>query len=412
MFDMVPNEMQILLRTSMEERNLAGGEVDMDDEEENKEQELNPFAEDLRRWLSTIRDFCYSSIQLSSYTGSIEFFGLAGLGDSLGASILHQIDAVQLRHYRLIIKKVVLPLIQMCPKSTQPTILGPLLSGFLASLYRRLQTSWEARAATKATAQSTLQQQQQRPSDTQADNQEDILEDVLVRQVTRETIELIDKVVPEPLKANGVPSHVAPMESSSSSAGTSGTDILQYMLSVESISGPFLFTLIGCLSWPDSHTVHKACTVCLRLIPILAGNAQFHQIVGKEIFSAALRGLSGDGSLQDSYNGFMDVARTVYWSLAQQNSDVARQLVLQIPGVTVQMIQELEQKMSKDNKQHKTAFRSFIEGVLKITEAKKQPRKLVNIVNLPEKLVISGTAQTRQQEQDNEAESGLQNLFG
>lgn len=51
---------------------------------------------------------------------------------------------------------------------------------------------------------------------------------------------------------------------------------------------------IDALEWPDSDAVHKAIIFCAAVVNVaaLAGDSQLQEVVGKDMFSAAIRGLT------------------------------------------------------------------------------------------------------------------------
>jgi exportin-5 len=78
---------------------------------------------------------------------------------------------------------------------------------------------------------------------------------------------------------------------------------------------------IDALEWPDSDAVHKAIIFCAAVVNVaaLAGDSQLQEVVGKDMFSAAIRGLTleSNASAQAELVGLL---RDIYLRLGTRSA--------------------------------------------------------------------------------------------
>lgn len=87
---------------------------------------------------------------------------------------------------------------------------------------------------------------------------------------------------------------------------------------------------IDALEWPDSEAVHKAISFCSTVVNVaaVASDSQLQEIVGKDMFSAAIRGLTleSNSSAQAELVGLL---RDIYLRLYSRTSAPRQVFILQ-----------------------------------------------------------------------------------
>lgn len=71
-------------------------------------------------------------------------------------------------------------------------------------------------------------------------------------------------------------------------------DLVEFLITTQSVLEPILFGLLYSISWKDTRSATIACRIIVKLLPVLSNDLKLFDFLGKDIVSAALKGLTNE----------------------------------------------------------------------------------------------------------------------
>jgi len=234
----------------------------------------------------------------------------------------------------------------------------------------------------------------------------------------------------------------------------------------EQIAGFLTLSVIQCLRYPDTYTCRRMTRICHRMLETVAWHPRYTDLLGRRMFSAALQNIVTEPKWMVGVEwDVINVARDIYCRLVlgqsmqaggqgaglQQPtlsmnplqyeqaksadkplqgggilttpSDLPRQMLASLPGISVNMVQELDTNMKKKRsaKDHREFFRDLLrtaadawnestdEGQLGLLQHAVMEESLlhnggktVEIDDIPEKLVTRSMMAKKHQKKEEE----------
>jgi len=360
----------------------------------NQDQDI--VIKSLRMWLENVRDYGY--ILLGSLTKQEQFYMILDISKILYNSVFSNIENAEYRHIKLFLRNVVSPLVIDCPPTRYNEVLLPLLPSFFSLIFSKLNEGWKHLQASSTTAFANSEK-------------EEVLEDKLLRDLTRELISWLSKILHIPTLTNAPKADQSTeieVETSVEAKDiapptpTHNPVLIQFLLAVEEIAIGIMYITTGMLHWPDSVSFRKGLLLATSLVPLVIkiGNPKFYSLLG-EMLTGALQLLSAQ-HLQDYRAELIGLIREIYVLLAPF-SNIAQQIFLSIPKFTPTIIQNLNQQLSEvnDEKKQKTIFKTLLQD---------QPVH-TKIPDLPERLVSFKPPKQGYDWQDSNEDTGLSKLL-
>ena len=208
-----------------------------------------------------------------------EFYAVPNLAQSIVNSVLFGLEHIPDYRLRPIIRVILKPYIQNCPKEMHKEAVVPILKVILPYMHQYLVTKWQNHDADKI-------------ADIEDQNPEaqEVLDDQLLRLVTREYMDLLTHVtVTRPglhgNHAQGEEEMTETMEDTDAAANqpvsTKETKLSELGILVienEDLLSPVIQTEFACLSWDDT----QACNKCVQLVWPLLKQVVEKRLVGPE----------------------------------------------------------------------------------------------------------------------------------
>ena len=175
----------------------------------------------------------------------------------------------------------------------------------------------------------------------------------------------------------------------------------------ETVAGYLTLTIIQCLGYPDTYTCRRITRICHRVLETVAWHPRYTDFLGRRMLAAATKNIVTEpkwmvGVEWDMINVFRDIyCRLVLGQTLQSGgqgvglqqpstsgpggvtifeqsksadrplqgggilttpSDLPHQLLVSLPGITVQMVQKLDQELTlkRSQKDQKDIIRDFL----------------------------------------------------
>lgn len=369
----LPGEMKVALMVSDVERTSLLGEVnpkapkgplgfgDGSLIEMNKDAYGEPNENDTRNWLKGIRDSGYDVLGLSTTVGDA-FFKCLDVS-SVTLALMENVQSMEYRHLKQLIHLVMIPLVKSCPLELWDAWLEKLLHPLLLHVQQTLSSSWscllnEGRAKVPDACSV--------PGG--SDLKVEVMEEKLLRDLTREVCALLSAVASPGLNT-GLPSldtsgHVTRIDATSLKDldAFASTSMVGFLLKHKNLAVPALQISLEAFKWTDSEAMSKVCSFCgsVVVLAILSNNVELGQFVCKDLFYAAIEGLTLESNAFVSAD-LVNICREVFIYLADRDP-APRQILLSLPYMRPQDLTAFEEAVAKTSspKEQKQHMRSLL----------------------------------------------------
>jgi len=344
---------------------------------------------ELRTWLKGVRDSGYNVIGIAAVRLGEGFFDdSGGRAAALATALLENLESMQINHIRYLLHAVVIPMVRSCPRSHWDPWLRLVLPPILIHCYGVLSTAW-----TSLLEEGTIKVPGKWGHGSSAQEMKtEVMKDKLLRDLTRETCHLLSTAASTAFN----PSPTTP-EQQSHGEGTSmdvvgiqfsiSDSLIGFIMQHQDAASAALRIGIEALEWPDSESVHKAIVFCGAVvnIAVLGNELNLHEVVGKDMFTAALRGLTlaSNASAQAELMGLL---REIYVRISAQSS-APRQVLLSLPSITPEGLGAFEVALSQtaSAKEQRQQMKSFLLAAggdqLKALKPQKNTSIITNVSN-------------------------------
>uniref|UniRef100_A0A7C9EEZ9 Uncharacterized protein n=1 Tax=Opuntia streptacantha TaxID=393608 RepID=A0A7C9EEZ9_OPUST len=412
----LPGEMKAALTMSDVERTSLLGEVnpkapkgplgfgDGSLIEMNKEAYGEPNENDTRNWLKGIRDSGYDVLGLSTTVGDA-FFKCLDVS-SVTLALMENIQSMEYRHLKQLIHLVMIPLVKSCPSELWEAWLEKLLHPLLLHAQQTLSSSWscllnEGRAKVPDACSV--------PGG--SDLKVEVMEEKLLRDLTREVCALLSAIASPGLNT-GIPSldasgHVTRIDASSMKHldAFADTSMVGFLLKHKNLAVPALQISLEAFKWTDGEAMSKVCSFCgsVVVLAILSNNVELRQFVSKDLFYAAIEGLTLESNAFVSAD-LVNICREIFIYLADKDP-APRQILLSLPCIRTQDLTAFEEAVAKTSspKEQKQLMRSLLLSAtghnLKALAVQKTVNIITNVSGRPRSSVGS-TLENRTEEGD------------
>jgi len=274
--DMSPAEKQVYLgqipgRHAREAAGDAGSE----------ESVAGGSATALRMWLKAIRDSVYLVVAMAvEHVPGL--FNHLPLAQQMASGLLANLEHMEARHLRLLLRHAVVPPVRDCPQSAWGTWLPLLLPPLLPLLGRRLIGYWGAFDVDAALGASE--------DTTRAQNE--VVEERIMRELSREAAVMV-QVLAGMQRSAFSPQALPPKQVEAPGALVKGS-ILEWMIRTMPAAAQAVVEMaVASVSWPDADAAHRGMTVCRAVVGLAVdGHPELQQIVGGEMLRSAIHGLT------------------------------------------------------------------------------------------------------------------------
>ncbi|KAF0690311.1 Aste57867_18292 [Aphanomyces stellatus] len=352
----------------------------------------------MARWAKNVRDICYHLLGCACSHASVYALDVATL---LQSSVLTHLASLEHRHWKSFLSSVWLPFVKACPQTQYASLLQPTVWQLLSHLKERIASGYDAAATPSTTAFLPYFEGVEIQATTV-----DTIGHAVFLEVVRHTVDLIEALVDAKT--------VVDMDSDHPKHVVVESDRLlrEYVLSVEPVTRLLVHLLVGVLGWTDTLSCRRATNLLDRLVSVLFSCRVYHDLLGKDVFTAALWTLLhhfhdvDDGLKWDLIN----LLRNIYCRLTlgllpvdeckgidplnqppKPESDLCfmpRAILASLHGIQPVHVADLEQQLRVHHsaKTQKNFIKEFVETpFLAYVEA---PHTFKAIEDLPETLVI------------------------
>jgi hypothetical protein len=364
--------------------------------------ELTEKKHDVRKqwaaWLSALRILSHQlwSLACTHRTIFLATSDESSASNLLQGSILVGMEHMEHRHLSGLLSASE-SYVSCCPPNLYGSHLRPLVVPLLLHLLHRLSTTWRpASVAAAAPAEDAELQRMYMEGGTLisldgevTNEQKEVINDRWKREATRACIDFIQLML-------GLRGGHGPASSSSGSSGSglgaavagaavalpspkdgSNKDVMAAMerrkLQKEALTRyvlvedpqacyPIVMTVVAALSWPDAHTCNRAIMLAQRVVQLVWRDVQFHEVLGRDMFGAAVTTLILEPKWMAGLEwSMLALARDIYVRLVlgQECADVSqpepgtvvttdlpRKVLLSLNGVPAESLAEMERKLA------------------------------------------------------------------
>jgi hypothetical protein len=246
----------------------------------------------LRHWLKAIRDSTYFTLHFAAAHLGPTLWYNQRLAGAVPASLVVELDVMEDRHLKLLLRHAVTAFLVHCPQPVRPPWLLPVLSRLLPSMQARLTTKWAAVAAAAAGAGSgsggsTLApggSQQAAAAAAQQQLSEEVVGETLLRETSREYMTMLTKMVERGLPAGAAAAAAGGGGAASTAAASPAAAAAAVAAAAAALSGPpppeqesvvesvwkydeggvrsLMATAVAGMCWPDTQAAARATAVC------------------------------------------------------------------------------------------------------------------------------------------------------
>ncbi|RHY77847.1 hypothetical protein DYB34_007887 [Aphanomyces astaci] len=376
------------------------------------------------RWAKNTRDICYHLVGCAF--GHANIFTTTDMPSSwVQSSLLSNLEYMEHRHWKTFLSSVWLPFVKSCPPHLYATSLQPTVWHLLSHLTDRLATGYAAASSGDDMKYDVAYLPQFAGVDIQATTVDTVSNAVFV-EVVRYTVDFVEALIDAKT--------VVDMDSTHPKHVVVETDrvLREFILSSDALTRQIVAVLVGVVGYTDTLSCRRATNLLDRLVSALAGQTQqFHQLLGKDVFTAALCALLAH--FHDVDDGFkwelINLLRNIYCRVTlgllpvdeckgidplhqpvKPDSDLCfapRQIVASLHGVQPDDVAALEQSLRTHHstKTQKNYLKEFLETpFLAYVDA---PHTLKAIEDLPP---VASSSHPRAASTSNDAD--ISSLFG
>lgn len=424
-----------LLTVSVDEvAQLLGGKHHLDEEEVEK----LPPASRWSKWHRNVRDVTYHLMGVAVAQRS--FYENPEAAAAIWRdSLLSNLDVMEHRHVKALLAYVVLPFIKTCPQHLYSTLLEPVVLQIFRHFVDRSSVCFAKPTfgATNSLAQPSGVPIPPTPAKKTPwsalvvgleETKQDVARDKMLVDMVREVMDLLENAV-DAKTVVGVetdnPKHVTQPEDAA----------LRDFILRESQALPFAVgaVVVQLICWKDSATCRRAVALGDKLVNTLNKQTALTEYFGRDLFSAALQGLFGEHAGHEKEDALkwelINLARNIYCRFtlglapvdeckgidpcnqparpAETLCSLPRDVLLSLPGVTPQLVAEMEQGLRSNFsiKSQKNVVKELLEVPMQaIKSASSGPEGLKGlfgaarsatkqIQDLPERLVLTSKQQ-------------------
>ncbi|CAI0384286.1 unnamed protein product [Linum tenue] len=352
---------------------------------------------DIRNWLKGIRDSGYNVLGMATTIGH-PFFKCFDI-DSVALALMENIQSAEFRHLRQLIHSVLAHLVKSCPPEMWEIWLEKLLHPLLIHLHQVLSFSWS----------SLLHEGRAKAPDVQcilatSDLKVEVMEEKLLRDLTREMCALLS-IMASPSLNTGLPSldqsgHINRLVDTSSLKDLDSflsNSMVAFMLKHNSLAIPVLQICIEAFSWTVGESMTKVCSFCAAVVvlSISTRNVELQKFVCKDLFSAAIKGLTLESNAIISAD-LVGLCRDIFIYLCDRDP-APRQVLLSLPCISPLDLAAFEEALTKtlSPKEQKQLMRSLLMlatgNKLKALAAQKTVNVITNVTARPRSAVTAAT---------------------
>ncbi|XP_044483250.1 protein HASTY 1 [Mangifera indica] len=361
-----------------------------------------PNESDIRNWLKGVRDSGYNVLGLSATIGDPFFKSLDF--DSVAVALMENVQSMEFRHIRQLVHSVLIYMVKFCPPDMWEAWLKKLLHPLFLHCQQALCCSWS----------SLLHEGRAKVPDFHgivagSDLKVEVIEEKLLRDLTREICSLMSIMASSGLNT-GLPSLEqsgqftrVDMLSLKDLDSFASSSMIGFLLKHKELALPALQISIQAFTWTDGEAVTKVSSFCAAVIvlAISSNNQELQQFVSKDLFSAAIQGLTLESNAVISAD-LVGLCREIFVYLCDRDP-APRQVLLSLPCITPQDLHAFEDALSKtsspkEQKQHMKSLLLLGTGnQLKALAAQKSVNVITNVsarlrssVNVPETRIEGG----------------------
>ncbi|CEG37302.1 armadillo-like helical domain-containing protein [Plasmopara halstedii] len=429
-----------LLSISIDEvAQLLGGKNQLEEEKVSK----LPAASKWSKWHKNVRDISYHLMGVA--VSQKCFYENPQVAAVLQNSMLSDLNLMEHRHLKCALAYVYLPFLKKCPKELYSSLLDPVLTMLFGHFAQRARIIFYG-PNTGEKLDSTLWNGLVVGIE---DAKQEIAREKMVLELTRQIMEFIENAVDPRTVVDtdtGNPKHVT---------NPDDAFLREYILFQSAIL-PFtiIAVLIQIICWKDTLSCRKAVLLSEKLVNVLYADVRFHEVFGRDLFSAALQGLLHEyvGHVKDDGLKWeiINLARNIYCRLTlglipveeckgidpcnqplRPDSSlcaIPRDILLSLPDVTREQVDHLDSLLREKHsmKTQKNAFKELLEmPILAIREQRASMMSPLTsllsnktamgrkIIDLSEKLILSDKEAVKHNkwQQEQTSDLNIQSLF-
>jgi exportin-5 len=267
-----------LMSVSVDEiAQLLGGKHHLEEEQVK----TLPIASKWSKWQKNVRDVCYHLMGSACSQPSV--YASGHMAAYMQTGMLANMERMNHRHLKAALASVYLPFLKSCPKELYASLLDPVLTRLFTHLSQRFTACfvWANGAGAKASRTTWCA-----AVVGVEEAKRDVVYDKMLMDLLRQVMEFLESAIDAKTVVGtdtDTPKHVINVDD----------EYLRDYLLVQSATIPFVLGSIvaQAITWKDTMSCKKAAALADKLVNTLHGDVRFHEMIGRELMTAALQAL-------------------------------------------------------------------------------------------------------------------------
>ncbi|KAI9141034.1 armadillo-type protein [Paraphysoderma sedebokerense] len=327
---------------------------------------LSDLVRRLQNWIEQLRITSYSLLGTLTSAGS-RFYSTQLLDQKILNCVFGSVEDLSYRHWQFLMKHFLEPFALNCPYEKRDVFLGSVLPPLLRFLLSKLDTEW-----TKIMEKESDDGVHHLDSDDVPEEDEltdDIIQQKIFGSFSRTYTEMLVKWC---------------------SVGKGKKDSLslfKFCISQPQIAEPLFYSAIHILTYRDTHSASKAAALSKDILLETFENPQFHQFLGQEMMTAALK------SLHSPYHSEMHVQLinliTQIYIHLRPLTDIPCKLFCTIPGVSAERMMTFDAELpTKESKHQERMMAELLKGFTGVSVSASGKKTLAFKLRAPQLVTV------------------------
>eukprot|EP00026_Physarum_polycephalum_P001024 Phypoly_transcript_01025.p1 GENE.Phypoly_transcript_01025~~Phypoly_transcript_01025.p1 ORF type:complete len:1165 (+),score=182.52 Phypoly_transcript_01025:289-3495(+) len=275
----------------------------------------------LRNVLDACREGCYSIIGNAAIHGE-EFWTMNGISAALLESVCSYLEVIENRHLRSLLKNFGESFVQNCPEKLRPTLLDPILPPLFNAVFAHLNSSY-----------SEIINRPNKPATDPKGEIAEIVEDKILHELAHVYLDFIQSYID-----------------------------VKHTYHASEVLLPIIYTVLGCLGWPDGTVCRRGVHTATKLIPTLLGDSNYHQLLGREMIITAIRALAANRNPDNNFD-LLGLIKDIYVQM-KPVSILPQKTLQELPNITQDVLDKLNNQLranSHDAKVQRNLFKVLLQ---------------------------------------------------
>ncbi|KXS17918.1 ARM repeat-containing protein [Gonapodya prolifera JEL478] len=360
--------LKVVLTMGNNERRLAMSLPSKPAPLDSASQTLTQHLAAFRSLLTNIREALYHILGILPFCGD-EIYNDSRFLDVVIPALFPAPFCMEDRHWRILINNVLRPLIIGCPQGVFTPLLEQMLPPLFDFVGRKLDNDWKVMAekGIQENTTETMDEDEGLDGDGNQGDEDEITDEIvnerMLRMLTGAFADLIVHIFevkkPDPNAVKDTTEQ--PKKGPRATANVVAPEFLhksltEFILAHPIVRRPILASVLVIIMQPDSNAAKTGIRIATRLNAFLAHHIEFHEFLGKDLFSAMLK------ALHDPYHIEMQPvilnALTEVYSSLRPVSNIPREVLATLPQMDEGRIYDFDKEFVK-----KTAVKDQVQAM-------------------------------------------------